>query len=424
MRPVAVGTKALSGYARLVGEERLEEIRRFAEPLRGARVLHVNATSYGGGVAEILHNLVPLMNDAGLETIWHVLDAEDPAFFDVTKRIHNALQGMPLDLSDQMRDLFLSTDHANAAQLPEADLVVAHDPQAAALRHFAHDGRTSWAWRCHIDLTDAYQPVWTWLRPFVQEHDAAIFTMPQFAQPDLDMAKVVFSAPSIDPFTEKNGPLAADEARTIVSAFGLDPSRPLLVQVSRFDPWKDPNGVIDAYRRVKAEIPEVQLAMVGSLADDDPEGKEFLARSVAHAGDDPDVRCLTNLDGVRDREVNAFQRSASVVIQKSLREGFGLVVAEALWKGIPVVGGAVGGIPLQIVDGETGFLVRTVDECAERCLELLRDPDLRARMGAAGHDRVRDEFLITRDLRDHLMLFGELRRVGAKATGLATSQRG
>jgi trehalose synthase len=408
MHPVAVVAKSLREYARVVGDEKLEEIRRLAEPLRGARVLHVNATAYGGGVAEILHNLVPLMNDIGLEALWYVLEADDPAFFDVTKRIHNALQGMPLDLSDQMRDLFLATDLANVAQLPEVDLVIAHDPQAVALRHFAAAGGGAWAWRCHIDLTDAYTPVWSWLRPFVQEHDAAIFTMPQFAKPDLAMDRIVFSAPSIDVFSEKNGPLPSDEVRRIVSAFGFDPARPLLVQVSRFDPWKDPNGVIDAYRRVKADVPDVQLAMIGSLADDDPEGKEFLARSVAHAGDDPDVRCLTNLDGVRDREVNAFQRAASVVIQKSLREGFGLVVAEALWKGIPVVGGAVGGIPLQIVDGETGFLVRTADECAERCLQLLRDPGLRDRMGAAGHERVRDEFLITRDLRDHLRLFAQL----------------
>ncbi len=408
MRGVAVGTKDLDEYARLVGEEKINEIRRLAEPLRGARVLHVNATAYGGGVAEILHNLVPLMADVGLEALWYVLEAEDPAFFDVTKRIHNALQGMPLDLSDQMRDLFLATDRANAAALPEVDFVIAHDPQAVALRHFADDG-ASWAWRCHIDLTDAYTPVWSFLRPYVEEHSAAIFTMPQFAQPDLSIDHLVFSAPSIDPFTEKNGPLAADEARAIVAAFRFDPARPLLVQVSRFDPWKDPSGVIDAYRRVKAEVPDVQLALLGSLADDDPEGKELLARTIAHAADDRDIRCLTDLDGVRDREVNAFQRSASVVIQKSLREGFGLVVAEALWKGIPVVGGAVGGIPLQVVDGETGFLVRTVDECADRCLRLLRDVDLRVRMGAAGHERVRQEFLITRDLRDHLRLFADLR---------------
>ena len=422
MRAVAVRTKSLEEYRRLVGEQRIEEIRRLAEPLRGARVLHVNATSYGGGVAEILHNLVPLMNDVGLEATWMVLEAKDAAYFDVTKRIHNALQGMPLDLGDGMRELFLETDRENAADLPDVDYVFAHDPQAVALRHFTENGTGKWAWRCHIDLTSAYQPVWSFLRPYVREHDAAIFTMPQFAQPDLHMDRVVFSAPSIDPFAEKNAPLTLDEAHAIVRAFGFDHSRPLLVQVSRFDPWKDPSGVIDAYHQVKAEIPEVQLAMIGSLADDDPEGNDYLARTIAHAGADPDVRCLTNLDGVRDREVNAFQRAATVVIQKSLREGFGLVVAEGLWKGIPVVGGAVGGIPLQIVDGQTGYLVTSVDECADRCLRLLRDASLRRRMGAAGREHVRENFLITRDLRDHLQLCADVSTDRAeRASGVATS---
>jgi trehalose synthase len=416
MRPVGLRTKSLAEYSAAVGQRVIDEVRELAEPLRGARVLHINATSYGGGVAEILHNLVPLMNDVGLETMWYVLDAEDPAFFDVTKRIHNALQGMPLDLSDEQRELFLRTDRANAADLPEADFVIAHDPQAAALLHFAEGHHGRWTWRCHIDLTDAYLPVWSFLRPYVAEHHAAIFTMPQFAQPDLEMEHLVFSAPSIDPFTEKNGPLAADEARRIVSAFGFDVARPLISQVSRFDPWKDPSGVIDAYRLVKAEVPGLQLAMIGSLADDDPEGKDFLARTTAHAAGDPDIHCLTNLDGIRDLEVNAFQRASTVVIQKSLREGFGLVVAEALWKEIPVVGGAVGGIPLQIVHGRTGFLVDSVEDCAEHCLELLRDPALRARMGTAGREHVRENFLITRDLRDHLRLFADLRAdVGSAA---------
>lgn len=419
MHPVAVRTKTIAEYADIVGERAIAEIRELVEPMRGARVLHINATAYGGGVAEILHNLVPLMNDIGLEAFWHVLDAEDPTFFDVTKRIHNAMQGMPLDLSDEQRTLFLETGRANAAAIPEADFVIAHDPQAVALLSFAEGHRGRWAWRCHIDLTTAYRPVWTFLRPYVNAHHAAIFTMQQFAQPDLDVPHVMFSAPSIDPFSEKNRPMTTGEARQIVDAFGFDHTRPLLVQVSRFDPWKDPSGVIDAYRLVKERVPDVQLAMLGVLADDDPEGRDFLARTIAHAAGDPDVRCLTNLDGVRDREVNAFQHAATVVIQKSLREGFGLVVAEALWKNVPVVGGAVGGIPLQILHGRTGFLVDSVEDCAEHCLELLRDPALRARLGAAGREHVRENFLITRDLRDHLRLFTELR---SEATAPATSR--
>jgi trehalose synthase len=404
---VALTERHLERYTPVVGGSVIAELRSLARPVRGLRVRHVNATSYGGGVAEILHNLAPLMNDVGLDCAWSVLDA-DGAFFDVTKRVHNALQGMPLDLDDTQKRLFIDTQTANARELQDADVTIAHDPQAVALRSLAPERARAWAWRCHIDLTTAYQPVWSYLRPLVAGYEAAIFTLPDYVQRDLDGPRLVFSAPSIDPLSTKNADLPASEVREIVGRFDIDLERPLLVQVSRFDPWKDPAGVIDAYRIVKRAIPEVQLALVGSMADDDPEGQVLLQRTLAHAAGDRDVRILTNLDGVKDREVNAFQRAATVVLQKSLREGFGLVVAEALWKGIPVVGGAVGGIPLQIIDGETGFLVRDVAECAERTLRLLREPALRARMGEAGREHVRRNFLITRDLRDHLQLVNTL----------------
>jgi trehalose synthase len=415
MQQVALRARGVDEYADVIGSERHAELRKLAAELRGARVVHVNATAYGGGVAEILHNLAPLMRDVGLDASWSVLEA--PAeFYDVTKRIHNALQGMPLDLSDDQMRLFLDIQRENSAALATADFVVAHDPQTVALVHHARNRGGSWIWRCHIDLTTAHPPVWSFLRPYIEEHDAAIFTMPQFVQPDLRMDRVVTIAPAIDPLSTKNRDMPLAEARAIVARFGFDPDDPLLVQISRFDPWKDPLGVIDAYRLVEREIPDVQLAMIGSLAADDPEGKDYLARTLAHAGDDPDVRCLTNLDGVGDIEVNAFQRVASVAIQKSLREGFGLTVSEALWKGVPVVGGAVGGIPLQIEDGVCGYLVSSVEDCARRCLELLADPELRQRMGAAGRERVRDRFLITRNLRDYLRLFASL---GTRETAAA-----
>jgi len=414
MRSVSLRAKSLSEYERIVGPEPVAEIRRLAEPLRGARVVHVNATSHGGGVAEILHNLVPLMRDVGLDASWQVLDAGQ-LFFEITKRIHNALQGMPLDLTEAQRRIYLDTQQENATELPDADIVIAHDPQTAALRSFAGPRGASWIWRCHLDSTNAHERVWQYLVPYLRLHDAAIFTMEQFARSDLGLRHMLFSAPSIDPFSEKNRPLAADVCERILRAFRLDTQRPLLVQISRFDPWKDPLGVIDAYNIVKEHLPEVQLALVGSIADDDPEAKDFYARSVAHAGDDPDIKCLTDLDGIHDREVNAFQRSATVVVQKSLREGFGLVVAEALWKGKPVVGGAVGGIPLQVVHGRTGYLVENIESCAEHCLILLNDPELRARMGAAGAEHVRQRYLITRDLADHLRLFSELRDAPARS---------
>ncbi|MGH2472300.1 MAG: glycosyltransferase [Candidatus Limnocylindria bacterium] len=402
--------KRVADYAEVIGEKRHEHLRTLAKAAAGRSMLHINATAYGGGVAEILQNLVPLLRDAGVDAHWAVLDAP-PAFYDITKKFHNALQGMKLDISETEKKLFLDVARENAEQLTEADVVLAHDPQAVALRHFAKDpDRAGWVWRCHIDLTNAHQPVWSFLRPFVEEHDASIWTMPQFVRPDLKQ-KVLIQAPTIDPFSEKNRDLPIDEAREIVRRFRVDPSRPILLQVSRFDPWKDPLGVIDAYRLTKKEVPEVQLVMIGSLADDDPEGQEYLDRTRKHGGVDPDLFLFTNLDGVKDREVNAFQRASTVVVQKSLREGFGLVVAEALWKGIPVVAGKVGGIVIQIEDGVSGYLVSSPEECAARCVDLLRDAALRKRMAQAGRECVRENFVITRDLRDQLELVTTLAKV-------------
>jgi trehalose synthase len=408
MHPVRIATtKRLADYAELIGDKRYEELRVLAKAAAGRTMLHINATAYGGGVAEILQNLVPLLRDAGVDAHWAVLDAP-PAFYDITKKIHNALQGMELDLSEAEHKLFLDVARENAAQLTDADVVLAHDPQAVALRHFAKDPRrASWVWRCHIDLTTAHQPVWSFLRSFVEEHDASIWTMPEFVRPDLKQ-KVLIQAPTIDPLSLKNQDMPVSAARAIVERWGIDIERPVLLQVSRFDPWKDPLGVIDTYRLVKVEVPGVQLVMIGSLADDDPEGQEYLDRTRAHAHGDPDVFLFTNLDGVKDQEVNAFQRAATVVVQKSLREGFGLVVAEALWKGVPVVAGKVGGIVIQIEDGMSGFLVTSVEDAAKRTIELLKDPALRRGMADAGRERVRDKFLITRDLRDQLELVSSM----------------
>jgi trehalose synthase len=409
MRSVALGSKRLTDYVEVIGAPEYEALRALAASVAGIRVRHVNATAYGGGVAEILQNLVPLLRDVGVEATWSVLDAPAP-FYDVTKKLHNSLQGMTIDISDEEKRLYLEVQKQNAAEMDPQDVVLAHDPQAVALRHFSPGTKARWTWRCHIDTTTAYEPSWSLLRPYIEEHDAAIFTMPQFVRPDLRLPKVLIQKPTIDPNSAKNRRLPDAEAREIVAKFRVDPERPMLLQVSRFDPWKDPLGVIDAYRLVKRQVPAVQLVMIGSLADDDPEGAEFLAKTKAHARGDPDVHIFTNLDGVKDREVNAFQCVATVVVQKSLREGFGLVVAEALWKGIPVVGGAVGGIPTQIIDGETGFLVSSVEDCAKRCTQLLLDPALRKKMGEAGREQVRTHFLITRDLRDQLELARDLTR--------------
>lgn len=409
LKQVQVHPLSLASYEVVAGEEAIAEIRRLAEPLRGARVLHVNATSYGGGVAEILPTLTALMRDAGLDAEWRVIPGNE-AFFNVTKSIHNGLQGMDLTLDEAARRIFRETSAGLAANFSgDYDFVVIHDPQPAAIRSLRPDASGQWVWRCHIDLSATNPGVWEFLRPFVEAHDAAIFTLPDYAQKDLQVPIVAFIAPSIDPLSAKNAPLEPASVAAVVSRFGLDPTRPLLLQVSRFDPWKDPLGVVDAYRAVKREIPGVQLALVGSMASDDPEGRRIYEEVKTHAGDDRDIALLSNLDGVGSPEVNAFQRASQVVVQKSFREGFGLTVSEGLWKGVPVVGGRVGGIPMQIGRDECGRLVSSLDEAVAACLELLRDEGLRRRLGAAGHERVRRFFLSTRNLRDYLALFGALR---------------
>ena len=405
--------KALQDYAPVIGEERVQEIRDLAAPLAGARVLHLNATAFGGGVAEILGSLVPLMNDVGLQADWQVIKGNDE-YFQVTKAMHNALQGMLIDWTPHMREVWLQNNLLNARLFDEEyDFVIVHDPQPAAVLAFIADlrGRPAaghWLWRCHIDLTHAQVQVWDTLRPHLKAFDAAIFTLADYVKDDLGGPRTLVIPPAIDPLSPKNADLPDDVQQSILARYGVDPSRPLIAQISRFDPWKDPLGVIEVYRSVKRELPDLHLVLIASMAHDDPEGWAWYERTVRRAGDDYDIHILSNLNGVGNVEVNAFQRAAQVVIQKSVREGFGLVVSEALWKGRPVVAGKVGGIPLQIVDGKTGYLVSTVEECAQQVLFLLKNPAKAHEMGRAGREFVRDKFLITRYLRDYLRIFAEL----------------
>jgi trehalose synthase len=409
LQTAQVGTKSLQAYRPIVGDAVLEEIYALAEGLKGARVVHVNATAYGGGVAEILQTLVPLMRDVGLQAEWQVIEGADE-FFDVTKAMHNGLQGMDIELNEEMKGIWKRYNELNAAQFEgQYDFVVVHDPQPAGLLTFHGDkaGR-HWIWRCHIDTSTPNPAYWNFLAPYIDVHEAGIFTMSDFVGPGVEFRHLAIIPPSIDPLAPKNEPLALDRALDIVARFGIDPQRPVITQVSRFDPWKDPLGVIDAYRLVKAELPDLQLALIGSMALDDPEGMQYYALTRRHAAEDSDIHILSNLDGAKDLEVNAFQVVSPVVIQKSLREGFGLVVAEGLWKERPVVGGNVGGIPLQILPGETGFLVDSVEACAQQVLHLLRNPEQAAQMGKQGREHVRAHFLTTRHLRDYLSLFASL----------------
>ncbi len=407
--------KQLSDYAPIVGEAAIERIRALAEPLQGARVLHVNATAYGGGVAELLATHVPLLRSAGLDAQWHVIHGTDE-FFQVTKTVHNALQGASVEWTPAMQKIYLERVLDNALQMEEEyDFVVMHDPQPAAMLSFlqdrmptlADDGK--WIWRCHIDLTDANPEVWEFYRPYVERYDASVWTMPEFVPSSLTMDRVVYAPPCIDPLSVKNLDLALPFANELARQYGIDVSRPIMCQVSRFDPWKDPLGVIEAYRLVRKEVPDAQLVLAGSMATDDPEGFVVWEEVERARADDPDIFLLSNLHQVGSVQINAFQRVADVVVQKSLREGFGLTVSEGLWKGRPVIGGRAGGIKLQIQDGDCGYLVDSVEECARRTTELLADDRTADEMGARGREHVRANFLSTREVEDWLRLFGDLR---------------
>lgn len=409
LRGVNVGRKALADYHSIVSRELMAEIRALAEPLAGKRVLHVNATAFGGGVSEILFSLVPLMNDVGLQADWKVLFGREE-FFHVTKRMHNALQGADVEMTDADRRVFERYNLLNAGGLSEQyDFIVVHDAQPAALRQVAEDQeRARWIWRCHIDLSTPNRSVLDFLMPYIEGYDASVFHMAHFIPDDPRVPSPVVMPPAIDPLTPKNMALASEDAAYIVDQFGLDVDRPLMVQVSRFDPWKDPLGVIDAYRAVRETVGGLQLALIGSMATDDPEGWEYFQKTTDYAGDDPDIYILSNLNNVGSVEVNAFQTHADVVVQKSVREGFGLTVTEALWKGRPTVAGNCGGIPLQVVDGQTGWLVSSAEECADRCLTVLTDPETALAMARRGKQHVRHDFLTPRLLRDWLTIFSRL----------------
>src|SRR6267378_2393489 len=407
MEEVAVAAKHLADYRPIIGAAAYEELQALSKSLKGKRIAQVNATSYGGGVAELLHSIVPLMTDLGLDVHWYVLAGTNP-FFDATKAIHNALQGAPAGLTPEMESAYQKVNEANAADFEDDfDLVVIHDPQPAPLVNLVKH-KSPWIWRCHIDLTTPNRSVLRLLQPYLEKYDAAIFSAASYAPAEVKFRKLVVSPPAIDPLSPKNRDVSEGEKKAILSRFEFDPARPVISQVGRFDPWKDPLGVIDAYRLVKRSIPDVQLLMIGSMAKDDPEGWLWFERTTRHAGDDPDIHFLTDLRGVGAIEVNVFQRETDVALAKSLREGFGLIVSEALWKEVPVVGGDVGGIRIQIEDGHHGFLVSSVPQAAERTIDLLKDERRRREMGRAGRDRVRREFLITRYLRDHLRLYSEL----------------
>jgi trehalose synthase len=395
---------SIEDYASISGEDVISHLRQLAEPLKGIKVVHVNSTRVGGGVAEILTKLVPLMGELGIDVHWEVVRGED-AFFHCTKSFHNALQGTQVPLSPAMFKAYEDTNEANAEELrpklEEADVVIIHDPQPLQLLRWCPGRKGRWLWRCHIDLSRPYRPVWQYLRQFVVDYDASIFSLPDFAQP-LPHTQYLMQ-PSIDPLSDKNKELPDDQVLATQQQFGIDPDRPMMLQVSRYDRFKDPVGVIQAYRSVKTFAPSLQLVLVGGGATDDPEGEAVLAEVRAEASEDKDVHILL-LPSDAHEIVNALQRAADVVVQKSVKEGFGLTVTESMWKKKPVVGGNAGGIRLQVTNHRTGFLVSTPEGAALRIRYLLSHPQQRMKMGLIAKEFVRRNFLLTRNLREYLSL--------------------
>ena len=398
----------LAAYEAIVGSSVVTHLRRLGEKLSGLRVVHVNSTREGGGVAEILEWMAPLMRNVGVDASWEVIQG-NTRFFEITKAIHNGLQGKAVDLPKKDWRIYQDVNEENVQRLrpllEEADIVFIHDPQPAHLLKLCPNRKGKWVWRAHIDISRPFRPVWKVLRTIVDKFDASIFSMAEFAQPLPHPQFLV--PPSIDPLSEKNRELDPAELESVRSEFGIDPERPLLVQISRFDRFKDPIGVIQACRLVRKVIP-VQLVLAGGGAADDPEGKAVLEDVMEAAEGAPDIHVILLPTGAH-KTINALQRAADIVLQKSTREGFGLTVTEGLWKGKPVIGGDVGGIRLQVTNYHTGFLVNTPEGAAHRIRYLLHHRERMKEIGEIGREFVRENFLLSRHLRDYLALMLALR---------------
>ncbi len=397
-------TELITKYASITGQDVIDHLQQLAQPLKGLRVVHVNSTKVGGGVAEILHKMIPFMNELGIVTSWETIAGESE-FYQCTKNFHNAIQGNRVEIPERLLKTYEETNAQTAEtlrdKLKDADVAIIHDPQPAALIKYISDRKGKWVWRCHIDANKPFRPVWKYLRGFISDYDASIFSLSSFSQhlPH----PIYLIAPSIDPLNEKNIDLPQDEISSIYSRFNFDPERPMILQVSRYDRFKDPIGVIRAYKLAKKFIPSLQLVLAGGGASDDPEGEAVLNEVRSAAADDPDLIVLL-LPGDAHRTINALQRAADMVLQKSIREGFGLTVTEALWKNKPVIGGDTGGIRIQVINYHTGFLVNTPEGAALRIRYLLHNNALIEEMGIKAKEFVRENFLITRHLREYLTL--------------------
>lgn len=395
---------SLQEYAQITGDAVIDQLYQLSKTLKGKKVVHVNSTRVGGGVAEILDKLVPLMNELGIETSWEVITGEGP-FYQCTKGFHNALQGNSVNIPQNLLDAYEETNRQNVERLKpvlnDADIVIIHDPQPAPFLSLSPERKGKWVWRCHIDASRPHRPVWKYLRQFVLGYDASIFSLDVFSQ-RLPHPQFLIS-PSIDPLSDKNIDLPQKEIDKVVKTYKIDAKRPLISQISRYDRFKDPIGVIEAFQMARKFVPDLQLVLAGGGATDDPEGEAVLNEVNAAAGNDEDVKVLL-LPPDAHRTINALQRVSDIVLQKSIKEGFGLTVTEAMWKGKPVIGGNVGGIRLQVHNHHTGFLVDTPEGAALRMRYLYFNRDKMEEMGQKAHRFVLENFLITRHLREYLTL--------------------
>lgn len=404
----------LTDYERVVGKNLIDELRVLAKALAGKKVLHVNSTAVGGGVAEILNRMVPLMNELGVQTRWDVIKGGE-AFYSVTKKMHNALHGTPEVFSEAEYEAYREIQEQNLKEMKlDDDIVFIHDPQPAGLIKKKAEYGNRWVWRCHIDVSGPNPALWNFLKTYVEQYDKSVFSAPIFAQ-KLPIPQVL-ACPSIDPLSEKNRDMTQEEIDAIIARLKIPLDKPLVTQVSRFDRLKDPVGVIQAFKQIQRYV-DARLLLVGGTADDDPEGAQVLLETKEAAGNDPDILILL-LPPTSHLEINAIQRVSSVILQKSLREGFGLTITEALWKGKPVIAGAVGGIPLQITHKYSGILTHSIEGTAYWLKQLLQDQEFAKKLGKNGREHVLHNFLLTRHIRDYLLLFISLFHPGRDVVSL------
>jgi trehalose synthase len=398
----------LSDYQAVVGPQVLEELKLLAGHLRGRGILYVNSTAVGGGVAEILNRMVPLLNELGVAARWEVIKGGE-AFYTVTKKIHNALHGNPAIFEEKDFDVFFEVQEENLRQMPlDADIVFIHDPQPIGLVKKKKALGNRWIWRCHVDVSNPEPSIWNFLKSFVEDYDKSVFSAPSFAQ-KLSIPQALI-CPSIDPLSDKNREMSEEEIGGILGRLQIPVDKPIVTQVSRFDRLKDPVGVVKAFREVQ-KYADARLLLVGGTAEDDPEGAQVLEEVREAAGRDPDILVLP-LPPTSHVEINAIQRASTIILQKSLKEGFGLTITEALWKGKPVIASAVGGIPLQVAHKYSGILTHSIEGTAYWLKQLLHEPAYAKRLGENGREHVRQNFLLTRHLRDYMLLFLSLDRKG------------